>query len=103
MDGKSVPVGMDFELVVYSHEPDDHRAKLKGHVQRETDVGRAERLADEKICRQTGGKCSSEQVDSDTNPTIEVVGRSRYPSEVVDALQRFLLEELLGTISADGC
>lgn len=46
---KNPPVGMNFELVVDSHKPDDHGTEFKGHVQRETNVGRAERLADEEI------------------------------------------------------
>jgi hypothetical protein len=100
-NGELAPISFHFEIIVDSDEVQDKTGELECHVQREARV----RCAHARTIYQVGSEGGSEgcpkKIDTDSNPTIEIVGHSRNSDVMIDAIQRFCFESIFRPISPD--
>ena len=72
------------------------------HVQREASVGRPSLASVHEVGRKASSEESTKRLDTDGDPTVQVVERARRADVLLDAAVRLRPELLLRTVSTDG-
>ena len=100
-DDRVSPIGLHLELIENPNQPEDVSAEADGHIERESRVCSADDFAINKVSCQASCKGCTEDVNTETNPSIQIPGGSSSPGVMVNPLQRFNSEGLLSIIRSD--
>jgi len=95
------PIGLHLEFIENPNQPEDVSAEVDGHIERESRVCSTDGLAINKVSCQASCKGCTEDVNTETNPSIQIPGCSSSPGIMVNPFQRFNLEGLLSIIRSD--
>ena len=95
------PIGLHLEFIENPNQPKNVSAEADGHIERESCVCSTDGLAVNKVGCQASCKGCTEDVNTETNPSIQIPGGSSSPGVMVNPLQGFNLEGLLSIIRSD--
>jgi hypothetical protein len=96
------PIRLYFEIVEDSDKVQNHGAELCSHIQRQASVGCTNGLSVNKDGCQANTEKVSQEIDTQRDPSIEIICHSSHANVVVNAFQGFRLKSLLRSISTDG-